>query len=95
MRNFRKAAFAGATAVAVAFGSTAVATADTTENTQEFSHTRVQNVPTDAESDFRTGVGHKVEAWYKDEEGNVIATGVDKNEFFGEWTEETLSLIHI
>lgn len=30
MRNFRKAAFAGATAVAVAFGSTAVAAADTT-----------------------------------------------------------------
>ena len=29
MRNFRKAALAGATAVAVAFGSTAVATADT------------------------------------------------------------------
>ena len=30
MRNFRKAALAGATAVAVAFGSTAVATAETT-----------------------------------------------------------------
>ena len=29
MRNFRKAALAGATAVAVAFGSTAVATAAT------------------------------------------------------------------
>ena len=29
MRNFRKAALAGATAVAVAFGSTAVATAET------------------------------------------------------------------
>ena len=30
MRNFRKAALAGATAAAVAFGSTAVATAETT-----------------------------------------------------------------
>lgn len=33
MRNFRKAALAGATAVAVAFGSTAVATAQTSQQT--------------------------------------------------------------
>lgn len=33
MRNFRKAALAGATAVAVAFGSTAVATAQTSKQT--------------------------------------------------------------
>lgn len=35
MRNFRKAALAGATAVAVAFGSTAVATAETAPTGEE------------------------------------------------------------
>lgn len=89
MRNFRKAAFAGATAVAVAFGSTAVAAADTTPTAPEFSHTRVQDVPADAQPDFRTKVGNKVEAWYLDEDGKVQATGVEKKEFFGEWTKET------
>ena len=41
MRNFRKAALAGATAVAVAFGSTAVATAQTAEDTTAAENTDV------------------------------------------------------
>lgn len=88
MRNFRKAAFAGATAVAVAFGSTAVAAADTAPAPKEFTHTETRTI-TDADPDFRTQVGKTVEAWQLNDKGEVEVTGVTKDEFFGDWKEET------
>ena len=56
MRNFRKAALAGATAVAVAFGSTAVATAQTAEDTTAAENTDVAPSRPVEDKDGKDGV---------------------------------------
>lgn len=60
MRNFRKAALAGATAVAVAFGSTAVATA-ADEKTTETPATPVEKT-TEGEGSLSSTLGSRLEA---------------------------------
>ena len=58
MRNFRKAALAGATAVAVAFGSTAVATAaEQTDADQATETVTVQEKPTEGEGSLSSRIG--------------------------------------
>lgn len=84
MRNFRKAALAGATAVAVAFGSTAVAAAeDATPSDAQI--TPVEPRPkTDndgtGEQTTANKVAHRVGA--VDEDGNL--TGARGTDIFGE-----------
>ena len=89
MRNFRKAALAGATAVAVAFGSTAVATAATegTEAPEAPAYTApVREVE---DKDGKDGVepasSHKItnSEWleFRDKDGNL--RGTDGEEIFG------------
>ena len=89
MRNFRKAAFAGATAVAVAFGSTAVAAADTPETAPVVNETNTLPVEeiTEGNGGLSTKAGNKLGAWTKDEDGNVVKTTVTKDEFLGGWVE--------
>lgn len=86
MRNFRKAALAGATAVAVAFGSTAVATAE--ETTEQTSTVEVPTRQIDADVDANDqdpGLSSKIADWdflqFKDEDGNL--KGVDGRALFG------------
>lgn len=90
MRNFRKAALAGATAVAVAFGSTAVATAETTEDNTAAENTYVApSRPVEAK-DRKDGVepasSNKIvqSEWlqFRDEDGNL--RGTDGRAIFGE-----------
>lgn len=86
MRNLKKAAFAGATAVAVAFGTTAVATAATPDNPDNFSHVRTHDSAVDGSTpgdNLPAKIGHKVEA--TDSKGNP--TGVEWNEFSGNWDQ--------
>lgn len=89
MRNFRKAALAGATAVAVAFGSTAVATAETTEDTTAADSTYTAPVRPVEDKDGKDGVepasSHKItnSEWlqFRDEDGNL--RGTDGQAIFG------------
>ena len=89
MRNFRKAALAGATAVAVAFGSTAVATAQTDEDTTAAENTYVAPSRPVADKDSKDGVkpgsSHKItnSEWlqFRDEDGNL--RGTDGEAIFG------------
>ena len=95
MRNFRKAALAGATAVAVAFGSTAVATA-ATEGTEapEAPAAAAPTRPAEAkdnngqEPGSATRIGHDLGVWEKDENGNVKLNGTDGRALFGSSTED-------
>ncbi|MGV0373400.1 hypothetical protein ACUY2A_08460 [Corynebacterium pilbarense] len=91
MRNFRKAALAGATAVAVAFGSTAVATAEeTTEDTNAAENTYVAPSRPVADKDGKDGVEpassqkitHSKWLEFRDEDGNL--RGTDGRAIFGE-----------
>ena len=92
MRNFRKAALAGATAVAVAFGSTAVATAATesTEAPEAPAYTAPFRPVED--KDGKDGVepasSHKITTsenlQFRDEDGNL--RGADGRALFGEKT---------
>ena len=94
MRNFRKAALAGATAVAVAFGSTAVATAETEKAQPENSATAAQTRTAEAkdnngqEPGSATRIGHDLGVWEKDENGNVKLNGTDGRALFGSSTED-------
>lgn len=84
MRNFKKAVFAGATAIATAFGSAAVATAAAPDNPDNFSNVREHDSAVDANTKGDTvpnQIGRKVEA--TDSKGNP--TGVDWDEFNGNW----------
>lgn len=92
MRNFRKAALAGATAVAVAFGSTAVATAATegTEAPEAPAYTAPFRPVED--KDGKDGVepasSHKItnseNLQFRDKDGNL--RGADGRALFGEKT---------
>lgn len=90
MRNFRKAALAGATAVAVAFGSTAVATAETagTDAPKAPAYTApVREVEDkDGKDGVKPGSSHKItnSEWlqFRDEDGNL--RGTDGEAIFGE-----------
>ena len=87
MRNFRKAALAGATAVAVAFGSTTMAVAETDPATQP-EENQSSSTGTDAPADAKkpsasTKIGAGLEAYDKD--GN--ATGADGRAIFGSQKE--------
>ncbi|MBC3178038.1 hypothetical protein [Corynebacterium lujinxingii] len=90
MRNFRKAALAGATAVAVAFGSTAVATAETTEDTTAAENTYVAPSRPVEDKDGKDGVEpassekitHSEWLQFRDEDGNL--RGTDGRAIFGE-----------
>ncbi|MDK8878472.1 hypothetical protein [Corynebacterium sp. MSK008] len=89
MRNFRKAALAGATAVAVAFGSTAVATAETTEDNTAAENTYVAPSRPVADKDRKDGVepasSNKIvqSEWleFRDKDGNL--RGTDGEAIFG------------
>ncbi|MCG7295363.1 hypothetical protein MHJ86_00565 [Corynebacterium afermentans] len=89
MRNFRKAALAGATAVAVAFGSTAVATAETTEDTTAAENTYVAPSRPVADKDGKDGVEpassqkitHSEWLEFRDKDGNL--RGTDGEAIFG------------
>lgn len=62
MRNFRKAALAGATAVAVAFGSTAVATAEEhTGADKGTENVTVQEKPTEGDGSLSSRIGARLE----------------------------------
>ncbi|CAM3148342.1 MULTISPECIES: hypothetical protein [Corynebacterium] len=75
MRNFRKAALAGATAVALAFGSTTIAAAEETAAPETNNQT-----PADAQKpSASTKIGASLGAY--DENGN--ATAADGREIFG------------
>lgn len=88
MRNFRKAALAGATAVAVAFGSTAVATAET-EGTEAPKAPYTAPVREVKAKDSKDGVepasSNKIvqSEWleFRDKDGNL--RGTDGTEIFG------------
>lgn len=90
MRNFRKAALAGATAVAVAFGSTAVATAETAKDTTAAETTYVAPSRPVADKDGKDGVepassnkivqSEKLE--FRDKDGNL--RGADGRALFGD-----------
>lgn len=84
MRNFRKAALAGATAVAVAFGSASVAIAE--ESTTATPTPTVATKPVEDSKGLggsSTKLGHKLGAWKKDENGKVKAQGADGRIIFG------------
>ena len=89
MRNFRKAALAGATAVAVAFGSTAVATAETEEDTKAAENTYVAPARPVEDKDGKDGVKpassekitHSKWLEFRDKDGNL--RGTDGKEIFG------------
>lgn len=85
MRNFRKAALAGATAVAVAFGSTTMAVAEETNNDVELINETDQPEGTDTPSDNNEGkskastkIGAGLGAYDKDG-----ATAADGEAIFG------------
>ena len=82
MRNFRKAALAGATAVAVAFGSAAVAIAE--ESTPAPTTTHAPKVIEDSKGlgGSSTKIGHSLEAWEK-KDGKVQANPADGRKIFG------------
>ena len=90
MRNFRKAALAGATAVAVAFGSTAVATAETNPSgtpAPKAPYTAPVREVTDKDSKegVKPGSSHKItqSEWleFRDKDGNL--RGTDGTAIFG------------
>ena len=90
MRNFRKAALAGATAVAVAFGSTAVATAATEGTEAPEAPAYTAPVRPVEDKDSKDGVepasSNKIvqSEWlqFRDEDGNL--RGTDGRAIFGE-----------
>lgn len=98
MRNFRMATIAGATAVAVAFGSTSVAFAEdaptaptnTDQQSQEDrgEFDRVAG-PTKADGGSSTRIGKALGGWSKNTEGKTIEHGADGTEIFG--SEKNLS----
>ncbi|OFP35916.1 MULTISPECIES: hypothetical protein [unclassified Corynebacterium] len=80
MRNFRKAALAGATAVAVAFGSTTMAVAEDKNNEQETQlEQRQPGKDTEGAGSLSSKIGNAFEA--TDENGK--ATGADGKAIFG------------
>ena len=89
MRNFRKAALAGATAVAVAFGSTAVATAETAGTDAPEAPAYTAPVREVEDKDGKDGVepasSHKItnSEWleFRDKDGKL--RGTDGEEIFG------------
>ena len=89
MRNFRKAALAGATAVAVAFGSTAVATAATEGTEAPEAPAYTAPVRPVEDKDSKDGVepasSNKIvqSEWleFRDKDGNL--RGTDGTEIFG------------
>lgn len=99
MRNFRKAALAGATAVAVAFGSTAVATAETKKPEATPTPTltaypapvrdQKPGVDNDAEktNGSSTKLGNKLGVW-EEKDGKVQVNGVDGRAIFGSAKKE-------
>lgn len=102
MRNFRMATIAGATAVAVAFGSTSVAfaedapensTAPTTTEQQQSQEGRGEfdrvAEPIKADGGSSTRIGKALGGWSKDTEGKTIEHGADGTEIFG--SEKNLS----
>lgn len=102
MRNFRMATIAGATAVAVAFGSTSVAFAeDAPENSTAPTTTEQQQSqegrgefdrvagPSKADGGSSTRIGKALGGWSKDTEGKTIEHGADGTEIFG--SEKNLS----
>lgn len=103
MRNFRMATIAGATAVAVAFGSTSVAfaedapensTAPTTTEQQQSQEGRGEyDRPATPENKSKPGsstrIGKALGAWSKDTEGKTIEHGADGTKIFG--SEKNLS----
>ena len=84
MRNFRKAALAGATTVAVAFGSATVAIADEAKTTETtVSHpTEVVEVK-DAEGSLSSKIGKGLGAWEPTKDGKVQKNGADGRAIFG------------
>lgn len=84
MRKFQKAALAGATAVAVAFGSTAVATAEDQPSAQPNNGLPTKTVEAtnnkDASSSFKAG--QTLGATEKDKDGNTQLNGTTYNAFF-------------
>ena len=84
MRNFRKAALAGATAVAVAFGSTAVATAATEGNEAPEAPAYTAPVRPVEDKDGKDGVepasSNKIvqSEWleFRDKDGNLRGTAL-------------------
>lgn len=89
MRNFRKAALAGATAAAVAFGSTAVATAETEGTEAPKAPAYTAPVRPVEDKDGKDGVepasSNKIvqSEWleFRDQDGNL--RGTDGTEIFG------------
>jgi len=101
MRNFRMATIAGATAVAVAFGSTSVAFAEDAQNAPAAPTTTEQQSqedrgefdrvagPTKADGGSSTRIGKALGGWSKNTEGKTIEHGADGTEIFG--SEKNLS----
>ena len=89
MRNFRKAALAGATAVAVAFGSASVAIADesTTATPTPTMPTEIVEVK-DAEGSLSSKIGHSLGAWEKTEDGKLQKNGAHGPAIFGKQKKE-------
>lgn len=92
MRNFRKAALAGATAVAVAFGSTAVATADDSKDDSKAAEstyvapTRKIDADVDAAKDQEPGLSSRIadrdRLEFKNKETGEL-NGIDGQALFG------------
>ena len=99
MRNFRMATLAGATAVAVAFGSTSVAfaedapTAPTNTDQQQSQdrgeYDRPANPKNESPGGSSTRIGKALGGWSKNTEGKTIEHGADGTEIFG--SEKNLS----
>ncbi len=83
MHNFRKAALAGATAVAVATGSMSVAVADETSKPATNFSLDVR-IPATDENGVPIQEGPKDNVSLK-KEGDELTTGVTWNQFIGEW----------
>lgn len=94
MRNFRMATIAGATAVAVAFGSTSVAFAEdapnapaaptTTEQQSQEDRGEFDRVagPTKADGGSSTRIGKTLGGWSK-QDGKTVEHGADGTKIFG------------
>ena len=85
MRNFRTAAVAAATAVTVAFGGTAVASAE--------SSTANENTGSSFSSSSLTQLGKKKGAWSEGEDGKPVVKPEDQvtgEDMFGKETSENI-----
>ncbi|WP_342319948.1 hypothetical protein [Corynebacterium mayonis] len=76
MRNFRKAGFAAATALAVTFGSASVALAE------EVKPITTEVTETKGEGGSSTDLGKSLDAW-RIEDGKTVKTGADAEALFG------------